>query len=213
MQNNHPLIHVLFEDNHVLILDKPHGLLTQPTDLEEKSLLTLARAFLKERDNKPGNVFLEPIHRIDKPVRGIVVFAKTSKALSRLMQAIKDKKCTKVYHATVTGKVPKKEGSLKDKLVHGNFRAELSEEGKESILHYKVIKKEGPYTYLEILLETGRYHQIRMQLSLIGCPIVGDAKYGSLEHLPGGAIALEHYKFSFPHPTTKEVIEITLKKN
>lgn len=210
MQSSSPWIKILFEDNHVLVLDKPHGLLTQPTKEEEKSLQTLARAFIKERDKKPGNVFLEPIHRIDKPVRGVVVFAKTSKALSRLMLCIKEKKCIKVYRATVSGKMPQNEGSLVNKLIHGNFRAEESSEGKESILHYKVIKKVGNHSFLEIHLETGRYHQIRMQLSLAGCPIVGDIKYGSTESLQNGAIALEHCRFSFPHPITKEMLEVSI---
>jgi 23S rRNA pseudouridine1911/1915/1917 synthase len=211
MQNLDKDIRILFEDNHVLVLDKPHCLLTQPTDDCNESLVTKAKAYIKIRDKKPGNVFLEAIHRIDKPVRGIVVIAKTSKSLSRLMKAIREKKCLKIYHALVTGDVIKSEGTLSNKLIHGHHKAELSPEGKDSILHYKVIKKIGKHTLLEIKLDTGRYHQIRIQLSLMGWPIVGDKKYGSDELLPNGAIALEHYKFSFPHPTTGLTVEIELK--
>lgn len=208
-------MNILFEDNHLLVLDKPAGLLTQPTDREEDSLLTRAREFIKKRDKKPGNVFLEPIHRIDKPVRGIVVFAKTSKALSRLMRAIREKRCKKFYRALVSGKVPKKEGTLTHHLIHGEYRAHISneEDAKVSTLHYKVLKKEGKHTLLEIELETGRYHQIRVQLAAIGCPIVGDKKYGSNELLPDGMIALTHIRFIFPHPTTSLPIEISLCAN
>lgn len=202
---------ILYEDNHVLVLKKPHGLLTQPTDLENDSLQTRAKQFIKNRDNKPGQVFLEPIHRIDKPVGGIVVFAKTSKALSRLMKAIREKKCLKFYRAVIVGQMPSKEGSLKNKLIHGDFRAYVDNEGKESILHYKVIKQEGLYTHLDIELETGRYHQIRAQLAYINAPILGDTKYGCCKTLSQGMIALEHIRFIFPHPITHESIEIVME--
>jgi 23S rRNA pseudouridine1911/1915/1917 synthase len=124
------------------------------------------------------------------------------------MQAIREKKCQKRYRAKVTGKMPHKEGLLVDYLKKDNYRTNPSSEGKECSLEYKVVKEEGAYSFLEIKLLTGRYHQIRAQLQLAKCPIVGDQKYGSKESLPYGAIDLEHFYFSFPHPVTEEIIEI-----
>ncbi len=181
----------VFCDNHILVLEKPAGIATQP-DFHE-----MARSWVKENFKKPGNVFLEPIHRIDKPVGGLVLFARTSKALTRLNESMRKKECEKTYLAKVEGTLPPK-GTLVHHLSHGNFRAVVDREGKEAILHYKV----RPDGLLEIILETGRYHQIRAQFSAIGHPIVGDEKYGSLTKSP--AIALQHYRFVFPHPITKE---------
>jgi 23S rRNA pseudouridine1911/1915/1917 synthase len=202
---------ILFEDNHLLILDKPFMLATQPTPHDADSLLTHARAFLKERDQKPGNVFLEPIHRLDKAVGGVVIFAKTSKALSRMTAFIREKKWKKTYHAVVSGHPPE-EGRLEDFLRHDAFRAVIDPEGKFSVLSYKVVKRLPRHSHLEIDLESGRYHQIRVQLSSRGYPIVGDMKYGSHEKapafLPTGAISLLHYEVVCFHPITKAALKI-----
>ncbi|MDR3623956.1 MAG: RluA family pseudouridine synthase [Chlamydiales bacterium] len=208
-------IEILYEDNHLIAVNKPVGLLTQPTSLVEDSLLVRLKAFIKERDHKPGRVFLEPIHRIDKPVSGVVVFAKTSKALSRLMKSIRERKCKKVYLAKVSGQLPASAGIIEHFLVHDDFRARVvkdEKEGKKAILSYRLIKKEGPFSLLEVYLETGRYHQIRVQLAYLHCPIVGDHKYGSKETLGENEIALHHHSFSIPHPITDEIITITASK-
>jgi len=186
-----PSDNVIYYDNHVLVIDKPPGIATQP------NLEVEAKAWVKHKFNKPGNVFLEPIHRLDRPVGGLVLFARTSKALSRLQGAMRRRDISKTYVALVE-KLPKElSGTLRHFLIHDEFRARVGPEGKESILHYRVI---GP-NQLEIELETGRYHQIRAQLSAIGCPILGDSKYGSRTFYEPG-IALIHAHLIFDHPVT-----------
>lgn len=182
----------IFCDNHVLVLEKPAGIATQP-DFHEA-----ARGYVKERFHKPGNVFLEPIHRLDKPVGGLVLFARTSKALSRLNEAMRKRKIQKFYLALVEGKM-EGEGELVHHLVHGDFKAHVDPSGKEARLRYTVLRKERNQTLLEVELLTGRYHQIRCQMAEIGHPVVGDAKYGSKQKR--GEIALFHHLLIFPHPT------------
>lgn len=187
----------IYCDNHILILNKPAGIATQP-DFHEA-----ARAFVKEHFGKPGNVFLEPIHRLDRPASGIVVFARTSKALTRLNAAMRDRKLTKTYLAKVEGVVPE-EGTLEHYLVHGDFKAFVDPNGKQAILHFRRLKTLGNCSLVEVELETGRYHQIRAQFAAIGHPIVGDKKYGSKDDHK--QIALHHQKLSLEHPTTKELL-------
>lgn len=189
---------IVFCDNHILVIDKPAGIATQP-DLER-----LAKEWVKDRFQKKGNVFLQPVHRLDKPVSGLVLFARTSKALSRLNTMMREKKIHKTYYARIEGSPPQIEGTLKHHLVHGEFKAHVSEKGKEAVLHYRVLKN----GVLEITLETGRYHQIRTQLSAIGCPIIGDKKYGSKKSFPEG-IALHAGKLEFIHPVTNEKIQLS----
>jgi 23S rRNA pseudouridine1911/1915/1917 synthase len=196
--------HVNTFDNHLLAVEKPAGMTTQP-ELEE-----WAKAWVKVRFQKPGNVFLEPIHRIDKPVSGLVLFARTSKALSRLHAQMRDRKIVKTYHALVAGKSLPQVGTLKHFLVHDEFRARIDLKGKESILHYKVLKIKNGFTWLEIDLETGRYHQIRAQFAASGCPIVGDKKYGSPYPYKEG-IALQHIKMEFMHPVTQKAVLLQLQ--
>ena len=174
---------ILFEDNHILAVDKPAGMLTQPTDRESDSLETLAKAWIKEKYQKPGNVFLGVVHRLDRPVSGIVLFAKTSKALARLNAAIRERTFHKTYCALVEGILSKDEDILEHYLRHDEHRATLSTkkdpEAKLARLHYKVVKrfeKTPTTTMLMIDLETGRYHQIRAQLAASNHPIVGDEK-------------------------------------
>ncbi|GAB5411116.1 MAG: pseudouridine synthase [Chlamydiales bacterium] len=196
---------VLYLDNHLLIVNKPAGLLTQPTDCSSDSLEERAKAYIKERFEKPGAVYLHAVHRLDRPVSGIVLFARTSKALSRLQEQQRNREIQKVYFALVDQEPKKKSGELKHKLLHGSHKAEVCERGKEAILRYKVVGK----NLLRIELVTGRYHQIRAQLAAIGSPIVGDKKYGSHMSCPEGQIALHHGEMVFVHPTTKKEINIS----
>lgn len=182
-------------DNHVLVVDKPAEIATQP------DLVELAKAWVKKKYNKPGSVFLEPIHRLDKPASGLVLFARTSKALTRLQEQMRERKIEKIYHAWVERSPPQQKGELRHLLIHGSHRAEISPQGKEAILEYAVIKKEKNRSLLRIHLLTGRYHQIRAQFSTIACPILGDKKYGSTLSWSLG-IALFAKELSFKHPVT-----------
>jgi len=189
---------IVYVDNHILVARKDADMATQPDFVEEM------KAWVKEKYQKPGAVFLEPAHRLDKPVAGLVLFARTSKALSRLQEAMRGRKIGKTYIAFVDKMPPAKEGTLRHFLVHDEFRARVDNSGKESILHYKVIGENK----LEIILETGRYHQIRAQLGAIGCPVRGDAKYGSkTAYAPG--IALTHVRLELEHPVTHEKLVFT----
>lgn len=197
-------LNVIFEDNHLLVLFKPGGVPTQPTDIEEDSLETRGKAFIKEKYTKPGNVYLHAIHRLDKPVSGIVVFAKTSKALTRLQESIRKGECVKKYVAEVEGILKKEEDVLTHYLIHGEHIALLgnSKTGKLCRLKYKVKEYKEKSTVVLIELETGRYHQIRAQFSLIGHPVIGDKKYGSKRAYKEGEIALCHAEFEIDHPVS-----------
>lgn len=195
---------IIYEDNHLLVVNKPAGLLTQPSGTDQDSLENQAKQWLKVKYAKPGNVFLTAVHRLDKPASGIVVLAKTSKALSRLNESMREKETLKIYWARIENRLPSAEGILENYLKHGDFQAEVvmntHPEGKLARLRYKLVKDD----LVEIELETGRYHQIRAQLSAIGCPILGDTRYGSKSSLPGGVIALHHKSLTIPHPITQE---------
>jgi 23S rRNA pseudouridine1911/1915/1917 synthase len=192
---------ILACDNHVLVVDKPAGIATQP------DLVELAKAWVKKKFDKPGNVFLEPIHRLDKPVAGVVLFARTSKALARLQEQMRERQMEKIYHAWIEGALPADKGELRHLLIHGSFRAEVSPEGKEALLEYMVLKKESKCSELRIVLKTGRYHQIRAQMAAMGCPIIGDKKYGSNSTWKEG-IALYATELSFKHPVTQESMRV-----
>ncbi|MGR3912847.1 MAG: RNA pseudouridine synthase [Candidatus Rhabdochlamydia sp.] len=189
---------ILFCDNHVLVVDKPADIATQP------ELVEMAKLWVKKEFHKPGSVFLEPIHRLDKPVAGVVIFARTSKALSRLQEEMRGRNIQKIYHAWVEGSPPLEKGVLRHFLEHKEFHAEVSPRGKESILTYEKVEKKPGKTLLKIELQTGRYHQIRAQMQAIGCPILGDKKYGSQVSWSKG-IALYATSVSFTHPVTKEL--------
>jgi len=216
------VVEVLFEDNHLLVLNKPASLLTQPEG-ERDSLEDRGKVYIKEKYQKPGRVFLHAAHRLDRVASGIVVFAKTSKALSRLNASIREKKWQKTYFARVSLGAKStssatfgKKGSggrLEDYLKHADFRAvkvsERDAEAKKCTLDYKILKEEKGKYLLEIDLHTGRYHQIRAQLSLRGWPIIGDVKYGADESDHGeGQIALHHTKLKFPHPVGGRLVLI-----
>lgn len=206
---NH-LIKVIYEDNHLFVVNKPAGLATQPGIDNPNSLEGEAKEWIKEQYQKPGNVYLHALHRLDKPVSGLVLFARTSKALTRLNESIKAQDTQKVYFALVEGNLPNLVGSLEHYLVHDDYRARVvtasHAEGKRAKLTYQVVKSNGSLTLVRIELETGRYHQIRAQFSSIGAPIVGDAKYGSRLPFHAKTIALHHRYFEIPHPTTKKPI-------
>lgn len=203
---------VLYIDNHLLVLDKPPLLLTQPTNLHEDSLMTRGMAYLKEKFRKPGEVFLHPVHRLDRVASGIVVFARTSKALSRLNEQVRKKQWKKTYFLRHEGKLPQEEGSLISYLLRKEFRTEVVDEktpgAKQAILHYKSLGDQKA----SVDLETGRYHQIRAQFASIGCPICGDEKYGSKTRATGEGIDLIHVEVSFIHPTKNEPMTITTRK-
>ncbi len=206
---------IIYEDNHLLIINKKAGQLVQGDKTGDESLLESLKKFIKNRDQKPGNVFLGLVHRIDRPTSGLVIYAKTSKALSRLTQMVKNREIKKTYWAIVAKEmVPQTQ-----RLVHYLQKNEKNnkaivyprptEEAKEAILTYNIIKVLDNYQLLEIDLETGRHHQIRAQLSKTGVPIKGDLKYGAPRSNPDGGISLHARKLEFIHPVTKEKIEIT----
>lgn len=205
-------VYVLFEDNHLLIIDKPSGLPTQPSLEHKDSLETRAKAYIKEKYQKKGEVFLGAVHRLDKEVAGIVIFAKTSKALSRMQCLLREKKLEKIYQAKVQGHLAIKENRLCDFLVKKPHHAVVSYKGdpeaKESVLYYKVLREEKNTSLLEIQLESGRYHQIRVQLSHLGHPVLGDIKYGSTITYPDFHIELKHTRVSFEHPVQKTIIVV-----
>lgn len=205
---------IVYEDNHLLVINKKVGQLVQGDKTGDESLLDSIKNYIKIRDNKPGNVFLGLVHRIDRPTSGLVIYAKTSKALSRLTQIVKNREVKKTYWAVV----PKEMIPQSQRLVHylqkneKNNKAivftKVTDGAKEAILTYNIIKTLDNYHLLEIDLETGRHHQIRAQLSKTGVPIKGDLKYGSPRSNPDGGINLHARKLEFVHPVTKENIEI-----
>lgn len=212
---------IVFEDNHLLIINKKAGQLVQGDKTGDASLLDLIKDFIKKRDQKPGNVFLGLVHRIDRPTSGLVIYAKTSKALTRLTQMVKNREIKKTYWAVVAKEmIPQNQ-----RLVHYLLKNEKTnkstvfikptENAKESILNYQVIKILDNFQLLEIDLETGRHHQIRAQLSKIGVPIKGDLKYGSSRSNPDGGIHLHARRLEFIHPVTKEhlVVEAPVPQN
>lgn len=196
---------VVFSDNHLLVVFKPAMMVTQTTEGHETSLEEWAKAWVKQKYQKLGSVFLHAIHRLDKEVSGLVLFARTSKALSRLNESMREGKIEKTYEALVEGTLSSSEGTLSHDLEHKEHRAQVGA-GKKAVLHYRVLKKFKDTTLVEIHLETGRYHQIRAQFSSIGHPIVGDKKYGSKKSSSEPGIALCHVRLSFPHPISKETI-------
>lgn len=201
---------IIFEDNHLMLFNKPAGLLTQPTHLENESVETLGKDWIKKVKDRPGNVFLHPVHRLDRPASGIVLCARTSKALSRLSHQMRERTCKKTYLACIDHTMPALAGSLEHYLIHDHHRALVLEQeaggAKWSRLEYRLINQKGGISLLEISLITGRYHQIRAQLSHIGCPIIGDSKYGSSQSLGNNCIALHHFRLEFTHPVQQTAL-------
>ncbi len=206
---------ILYEDNHLLIVNKHCGDLVQPDPSGESALEDRIKRFIKERDGKPGEVFLGVVHRIDRPVSGAVLFAKTSKALVRLNEMIREGRIRKVYWALTENRPEAESGELRHYILRDG-RTNRSKafdaprpEAKEARLKYRMAGAGTRYTRLEVDLLTGRHHQIRAQLSKIGCPIRGDLKYGAKRSLPGGGISLHSRQVAFDHPVRHEQVEVT----
>lgn len=206
---------VLYEDNHIIIVNKSPGEIVQGDKTGDKPLSDIVKEYLKEKYHKPGNVFCGVTHRLDRPTSGVVVFARTSKALPRLNELFRKGEVDKTYWAVVKNRPALEEDTLVHYLIknekNNKSTAYLSEKPntKKAVLHYRLIASSENYHLLEIKLETGRHHQIRCQLSKIGCPIKGDLKYGSERSNPDGSISLHARSISFVHPVSKELINVT----
>jgi 23S rRNA pseudouridine1911/1915/1917 synthase len=207
-------LQVLFEDNHLIIVNKRAGDITQGDKTGDKPLSDVVKEYVKEKYNKAGNVFLGVVHRLDRPTSGVIVFARTSKALERLNKMLRDKIISKTYWAVIKNHPEKEKNTLINYLKKNpknNKSSVYTKEitgSKKAILHYNVIKKLDNYSLVEIDLETGRHHQIRAQLSFIGFPIKGDLKYGFNRSNKDGSIHLHARKIEFVHPVTKEQISV-----
>ena len=205
---------MLFEDNHLLIVNKRPGDIVQGDKTGDKPLSEVIKEYIAEKYNKPGAVYLGVAHRIDRPTSGIVVFAKTSKALARLNKLFSERETKKTYWAIVKNMPPKQKDILTHFLVRNSkqnksyARTKEVQDSKEAILEYTIVKKLDNFSLLEIDLHTGRHHQIRAQLSALGCPIKGDLKYGFDRSNPDGSIHLHARKLIFNHPVTKELVTI-----
>lgn len=212
------MLNSLYEDNHLLIVFKPHGTLTQPDGIATNSSLEeQVKQFIKYRDNKPCNVFARPIHRLDRLASGLVIFAKTSKALTRMQEKMRQHDINKYYLALIEHAPNPSEGPLSHYHRHGNFRAYISNEpysqSKPVSLSYKVKAPYRNYMCIEVQLHTGRYHQIRAQFAHIGLPLIGDKKYGSSLVWKPDAIALCHYRCQFSHPVTGKQVDVLCQPN
>jgi 23S rRNA pseudouridine1911/1915/1917 synthase len=225
------MIKVIYEDNHIIAVYKPAGVLTQGDRTGDVNLMDMVKDYLKEKYNKPGNVFLGLVHRLDKPVSGIVLFGKTSKGASRLSEQFRNHTIQKTYHGIVVGKPTEQKGSIKEKVNKISFFAEgftnktdeeLLAEIKKATktrtaeLDYEVVKSNEKYSLLKILPKTGRFHQIRIQMQQMGCPILGDVKYGLpaqagiSQPMPDRSIALSATAISFKSATDDKTINLEI---
>lgn len=206
---------VLYEDNHIIIINKVAGEIVQGDKTGDKSLCDTMKQYIKEKYAKPGNVFIGLPHRLDRPVSGIVVFAKTSKALERLNNMFCDGNVKKIYWAITKGKPLPAEGEisswiLRNEKMNKSFSYKKEVNGsKHALLYYRHIASSQNYNLIEVELKTGRHHQIRCQLASIGCPIKGDLKYGAQRSNPDGSISLHARYIEFIHPVSKELISVT----
>lgn len=206
---------VVYEDNHIIVVNKSSSEIVQGDKTGDESLSDTIKQYLKEKYAKPGNVFLGVVHRLDRPVSGLVVFAKTSKALARLNEMFRNGEVKKIYWAIVKQRPEVEEGELAHYLVRNEkqnksyaYDREVKD-SKKAVLHYRLIGCSQNYSLLEVELKTGRHHQIRCQLAKIGCPIKGDLKYGFPRSNPDGSISLVARRISFIHPVSKKPIELT----
>lgn len=207
-------LQVLWEDNHIIVINKRVGDIVQGDKTGDKPLSEVVKEYIAEKYNKPGEVFLGVVHRLDRPTSGAVIFARTSKALERLNKMLRDKLVKKIYWAIVKDS-PEKESDTLIQFLKKNPKNNKStayktenKDTKKAILHFKVVKKLDNYSLLEIDLETGRHHQIRCQLASIGCPIKGDLKYGFNRSNQDGGIHLHARRISFTHPVSQEIIDL-----
>lgn len=206
---------IIYEDNHLIIVNKSCGEIVQGDRTGDKPLVEMVKDYLKMKYGKPGNVFCGVIHRLDRPVMGLVVFAKTSKALSRMNRLFQEREVRKIYWAITRNKPVEKKGTLTNYIysVEKNNKSYISsspENGAlKAVLDYRVISESDNYHLIEVELHTGRKHQIRVQLSSIGCPIKGDLKYGYQRSNPDGGISLQSHRIVFVHPVSGELIDVT----
>ena len=210
----HPIDRIIFIDNHLIAVTKPAGLLTQPDRNTDESLINQTRQWIKEKYNKPNNIFLGLVHRLDRNVSGVVLFARTSKAASRLSKQFREGTPKKHYRAIVLGKLKEEHTTLvhylrKEKSRRTTVFPRETPTAKRSELSYEVINSLENKSLLEVSLSTGRFHQIRAQMAFIGHPIIGDVKYGAPEPLPNQEIALYAHKLVFSHPVSNEEITLT----
>lgn len=209
-----PPVPILYEDNHLLIVNKRTSDIVQGDKTGDVSLDKLMKDFIKVRDGKPGEVFMGIPHRLDRPVSGVVILAKTSKALSRMALMFKEKKLEKIYHAVVVDRPRPENGTLEHYLTRNTrqnksyVHAKEVPDSKWARLHYKLLGSSDHYHLLEIELETGRHHQIRAQLAALGCVIKGDRKYGARRSNKNGGISLHARSVAFIHPVKNEPIEV-----
>lgn len=207
------MIKVIYEDNHLLVVEKPVNILSQGDDTNDKDMVNLLKQYVKEKYNKPGNVYIGLIHRLDRPVGGAMVFAKTSKAASRLSEQVRNKTFKKTYRAIIHGNMNKSEDTLKDYLYKNKKTNMVSvvnknhKEAKNAELSYKTLERKNGFSLVEIDLKTGRSHQIRVQFSSRKHPLFGDQRYGQDVNKVGQQISLWSYKIEIEHPTTKEKME------
>ena len=206
---------VVYEDNHLIIVNKSSSEIVQGDKTGDKPLAEMVKEYIKQKYHKPGDVFLGVVHRLDRPVSGLVVFARTSKALARLNEMFRTKEVHKTYWAIVGNCPPTEEGELVHWLVRNEKQNKSyaydkeKPEAKKAILDYKLIGRSERYFLLEVDLKTGRHHQIRCQLAKMGCPIKGDLKYGSPRSNPDGSICLHARRVRFVHPVSKQEIDVT----
>ena len=210
----HPIDRIIFIDNHLIAVTKPAGLLTQPDRNTDESLIDQTRQWIKEKYNKPNNIFLGLVHRLDRNVSGVVLFARTSKAASRLSKQFREGTPKKHYRAIVLGKLKEEHTTLvhylrKEKSLRATVFPRETPTAKRSELSYEVINSLENKSLLEVSLSTGRFHQIRAQMAFIGHPIIGDVKYGAPEPLPNQEIALYAHQLVFSHPVSNEEITLT----
>lgn len=205
---------VLYEDNHILVVNKPNNMLVQADNTGDVALEDLAKQYIKVKYNKPGAVFLNAVHRIDRPVSGVVLFARTSKALARLNEQFKSKQIKKTYWAIVKNR-PEEESAVLENYIRRDAKKNKSficqkesKDAKLARLSYSLLVSSDNYHLLEVDLHTGRHHQIRCQLANMGCPIKGDLKYGAERSNKDGGISLHARSLEFSHPVTKETIRI-----
>lgn len=208
-------MNVLYEDNHIIIINKAAGEIVQGDKTGDKSLCDTMKQYIKKKYAKPGNVFIGLPHRLDRPVSGVVVFAKTSKALERLNGMFRDGNVKKIYWAITKGKPLKAEGEisswiLRNEKMNKSFSYPKEVKGsKHALLSYTLKAASQNYNLIEVELKTGRHHQIRCQLASIGCPIKGDLKYGAQRSNPDGSISLHARYIEFIHPVSKQLIQVT----
>ncbi|MCI8588306.1 MAG: RluA family pseudouridine synthase [Bacilli bacterium] len=197
-------LEILYEDNHIIVVYKKANILSQSDSTKDLDLLTMIKQYVKEKYQKPGNVFIGLIHRLDRPVSGVMVYARTSKAASRLSKQVRNCSLEKQYFAVVNGILPEKKGEFCDfleKLESGNTVVTDGSCGKKSILSYEVLEEKNDLSLVRIFLKTGRHHQIRVQFASRGFPLFGDQRYGKSDRKQ---IALTCFHLSFFHPVTKE---------